>query len=93
MSQQWLAQVTGEGGRDAAQEAPNIFAAIDALAARAASFAERRQRMVQERSAEGSEGPSPRAAAFAAAAAVKQVPPVSVAHTFETAPRVFGGKL
>ena len=39
----WL-QVTAEGGTDAAQEAPYIYAALDALAARAAAWADHRQR-------------------------------------------------
>lgn len=62
-----------EAGRDAAQEAPNIFAAMDALATRAASFAERRQRALQDRQAAGAEAVSPRAAATAAARSIKQV--------------------
>ena len=43
----WL-QVTAEGGLEAAYEAPNVYSAIDALAARARSFAERRQRLLLE---------------------------------------------
>ena len=66
-------QVTAEGGLDAAQEAPYIFAAMDALAARAASWAERRQRLLQERNCEGADSLSPHSAAVAAAAALKQV--------------------
>ena len=62
-----------EGGVDAAQEAPFIYAAMDALANRAASWAERRQRLLQERSAHGSDSLSPNDAAQAAAARVKQV--------------------
>lgn len=61
-----------QGGRDAALEAPNVFAAADALAARAASFAERRQRALQEAFADESHAVSPQEAASAAAAAVKQ---------------------
>ncbi len=41
-------QVTAEGGLEAAFEAPNVFSAIDALAARARSAAERRQRTLLE---------------------------------------------
>jgi hypothetical protein len=40
------ALVTAEGGEEAAHEAPTIYAAMDALAARAAAWAERRQRQV-----------------------------------------------
>ncbi|KAL4855576.1 RING finger protein 10 [Chlorella vulgaris] len=42
------AEVTAEGGLEAAFEAPNIYSAIDALAARARSAAERRQRLLLE---------------------------------------------
>lgn len=66
-------QVMMEAGRDAVQEAPNIFAAMDALATRAASFAERRQRALQERQVAGAEAVSPRCAATAAARSIKQV--------------------
>ena len=40
--------MTAEGGLEAAYEAPNIYSAIDALAARARTFAERRQRLLLE---------------------------------------------
>lgn len=65
--------MTNAGGRDAAQEAPFIYAAIDALANRAASWAERRQRILQEASAHSSDSLSPQQAAHAAASKVKQV--------------------
>ena len=38
-------QLTAEGGWDAAQEAPCVYAAMDALASRAGSWAERQQRI------------------------------------------------
>lgn len=41
----YAAQLTAEGGWDAAQEAPFLYAAIDALAARAGTWAERQQRL------------------------------------------------
>ena len=66
-------QVTMQGGRDAAQEAPTVFAAMDALAARAASFAERRQRALQEAFVDRADAISPHEAASTAAASVKQV--------------------
>ncbi|EFN52695.1 expressed protein [Chlorella variabilis] len=44
----YAAQVTAEGGAEAAYEAPNIYSAIDALAARARAAAERRQRTLLE---------------------------------------------
>lgn len=68
-----MLQVTSEGGPDAAQEAPFIFAAMDALANRAASWAERRQRTLQDRNVQGADAVSPHDAARFAAAAVKQV--------------------
>lgn len=37
-------QLTAEGGWDAAQEAPFLYAAMDALASRAGTWAERQQR-------------------------------------------------
>ena len=73
-------QVTSEGGLDAAMEAPFVYAAIDALAARATAWAERRQRLLLEggvpSAAAGGEPPpqlTPEEAGAAAAAAVKQV--------------------
>ncbi|KAL4420636.1 hypothetical protein ABPG75_010292 [Micractinium tetrahymenae] len=45
---QHAAQVTAEGGLEAAYEAPNLYSAIDALAARARAAAERRQRLLLE---------------------------------------------
>jgi hypothetical protein len=68
-------QVTAEGGVDAAQEAPFIFSAMDSLANRAASWAERRQRLLQERGIEGPRMVTPHDAALEAAAAVKEVRP------------------
>ena len=68
-----LAQVTTEGGYDAAMEAPYIYAAVDALAVRAGKWAERRQRLILEASPEDLAVPSPEAAAAAAIAAVKEV--------------------
>ena len=38
-------QLTAEGGWDAAQEAPFVYAAMDALASRAGSWAEHQQRI------------------------------------------------
>lgn len=49
-------QLTAEGGWDAAQEAPFLYAAMDALASRAGSWAERQQRIRIE-------GATPQAAA------------------------------
>lgn len=51
-----MAQVTSEGGLDAAYEAPNVYAAMDALAARARSWAERRQRALLGEGQPGSGG-------------------------------------
>ncbi|PSC71813.1 RING finger 10 [Micractinium conductrix] len=45
---QHAAQVTAEGGVEAAYEVPNLYSAIDALAGRARSAAERRQRLLLE---------------------------------------------
>ena len=45
-------QLTAEGGWDAAQEAPFLYAAMDALAARAGTWAERRQRLRIEAASE-----------------------------------------
>ena len=66
-------QVTAEGGQDAAMEAPFIYAAIDALAARAMAWAERRQRMILASHPEDYSLLSPGEAASAASAAVKEV--------------------
>ena len=77
--------MTSEGGWEAAIEAPHIYAAIDALAARAAAWTERRQRALLEAQhhrgagggvpAEQQHGlAEPEDAGRAAAAAVKQVP-------------------
>ena len=41
-------QVTAEGGLEAAFEAPNVYTAVDALAARARAAVERRQRLLIE---------------------------------------------
>ncbi|KAL0035668.1 hypothetical protein WJX79_007021 [Trebouxia sp. C0005] len=48
----YAAQLTAEGGWDAAQEAPFLYAAMDALAARAGTWAERRQRLKIEAASE-----------------------------------------
>ena len=40
-----MLQLTAEGGWDAAQETPFVYAAMDALASRAGSWAERQQRV------------------------------------------------
>lgn len=48
----YAAQLTAEGGWDAAQEAPFLYAAMDALAARAGTWAERRQRLRIEAASE-----------------------------------------
>ena len=66
-------QVTAEGGQDAAMEAPAIYAAIDALAARAMAWAERRQRMLLDAQPEDPSLPSPAEAASAASMAIKEV--------------------
>ncbi len=66
----FLPQVTSEGGLDAAFEAPNVYAAMDALAARARLWAERRQRLLGERGEGGALAPEE--AGRIAAAAVKQ---------------------
>lgn len=67
-------QVTAEGGQDAIMEAPAIYAALDAMAARAASWAERRQRqLLNAPGIDEAALPSPEEAAAAAAAAVKKV--------------------
>ena len=54
-------------------EAPYVYAAVDALATRAAAWAERRARLLQDASPASSGHASPEAIAAAAAAAVKQV--------------------
>ncbi|DBB01557.1 TPA: hypothetical protein ACH3X1_000206 [Trebouxia sp. C0004] len=48
----YAAQLTAEGGWDAAQEAPFLYAAMDALAARAGTWTERRQRLKMEAASE-----------------------------------------
>ncbi|DBB05197.1 TPA: hypothetical protein ACH3X3_010439 [Trebouxia sp. C0006] len=48
----YAAQLTAEGGWDAAQEAPFLYAAMDALAARAGTWAERGQRLRIEAASE-----------------------------------------
>ena len=53
---QQAAQVTAEGGLEAAYAAPNIYGAIDLLAARARAAAERRQRQLLEPSAAAAAG-------------------------------------
>jgi len=68
-----FAQVTSEGGFDAAMEAPYIYAAIDALAVRAGKWAERRQRCLLEASQDNPALLSAEAAAAAAITAVKEV--------------------
>ena len=68
-----MAQVTTEGGFDAAMEAPYIYAAIDALAVRAGKWAERRQRLIFEAAPVDASLLSPEAASAAAIAAVKEV--------------------
>ncbi|KAK9807857.1 hypothetical protein WJX72_011479 [[Myrmecia] bisecta] len=77
---EYAAQVTTEGGLDAAQEAPFIYSAIDALAARAASWSERRQRLRLDNASEeaAAEMPSSQAVGAAAAAAVRQVSTAAV---------------
>ena len=71
-------QVTAEGGQDAITEAPALYAAMDAVAARAASWAERRQRMLLDASGNDSASlATPEGCAAIAAAAVKQVLPGS----------------
>jgi hypothetical protein len=67
-------QVMAEGTWDAAAEAPHVFAAMDALAARAAAWAERRQRLrVEAAPAGGAELQDAHEAGAAAAAEVKKV--------------------
>jgi hypothetical protein len=68
-------QVTSEGGMEAAMEAPFVYAALDALASRAASWAERRQRRLLESAvpAVAATMQEPEEAATMMAAAVKKV--------------------
>ena len=69
-------QLTAEGGWDAAQEAPFLYAAMDALAARAGTWAERRQRLRIEAASEqaASTMAEPVVVSREAIAFVKQVP-------------------
>lgn len=67
-------QVMAEGTLDAAMEAPHVFAAADALAARAAAWTERRQRLrIDAAPADGPELQDAHGAGAAAAAEVKKV--------------------
>ena len=68
-------QVTAEGGIDAAQEAPYIYAALDALAARAAAWAEHRQRNLISAAPQGAAASMllPEAVGRQAAEVVRQV--------------------
>ena len=68
-------QVTTEGGFDAAMEAPFIYGALDALAARSAAWAERRQHLLLDLAPpdKAATMPEPHVVAADAAAAVKQV--------------------
>lgn len=75
-------QVTTEGGLDAAYEAPNVYAAMDALAGRARAWAERRQRLLVERGEGG--GLAPEEAGRAAAAVIKQVGALRCQHVPST---------
>lgn len=70
----WL-QVTAEGGVDAAMEAPYIYAALDALAARAAAWAEHRQRSLISAAPQGAPASMllPEAVGRQAAEVVRQV--------------------
>ncbi|KAK9868787.1 hypothetical protein WJX84_008695 [Apatococcus fuscideae] len=67
--------VTTEGGFDAAMEAPFIYGALDALAARSAAWAERRQHLLLDLAPpdKAATMPEPHVVAADAAAAVKQV--------------------
>ncbi|CAK0785380.1 hypothetical protein CVIRNUC_008588 [Coccomyxa viridis] len=69
----YAAEVTTEGGFDAAMEAPYIYAAIDALALRAGKWAERRQRLILEGVSADAAVVTPEAASAAAIAAVKEM--------------------
>ncbi|GAB4820330.1 hypothetical protein N2152v2_007376 [Parachlorella kessleri] len=77
---QYASQVTAEGGLDAALEAPNVYAAMDALAARARAWAERRVRLLAEQAGEGGAAAlvAPEEAGRAAAMAVKQATTAAV---------------
>ena len=68
-------QVTTEGGFDAAMEAPFVYGALDALAARSAAWAERRQHLLLDQAPpdKAVSMPEPHVVAADAAAAVKQV--------------------
>ena len=67
-------QVMAEGTLEAAMEAPHMFAASDALAARAAAWTERRQRLrIDAAPADGPELQDAHEAGAAAAAEVKKV--------------------
>lgn len=75
-------QVTSQGGMDAAREAPFVYAALDALAARAQRWALHRAEALQASgtlaAVEGA-GAVPDALAAAAEASVKQVRGVATA--------------
>jgi hypothetical protein len=68
-------QVTAEGGLEAAMEAPYVYKALDSLALRAASWAERAQRHQLDSSPPSLAAslPDPQEAGAAMAAAVKKV--------------------
>lgn len=68
-------QVTTEGGFDAAMEAPFVYGSLDALAARSAAWAERRQHLLLDQAPPDKAAcmPEPHVVAADAAAAVKQV--------------------
>ncbi|KAL3147231.1 hypothetical protein ABBQ32_002726 [Trebouxia sp. C0010 RCD-2024] len=74
----YAAQLTAEGGWDAAQEAPFLYAAMDALASRAGSWAERQQRIRIE-------GATPQAAADMAEPVVAARQAVDFVKQFSTA--------
>eukprot|EP00884_Botryococcus_braunii_P023287 jgi/Botrbrau1/9642/Bobra.0131s0019.2 len=76
----YAVQVTSEGGMEAAMEAPYVYAALDALAARAASWAERRQRHLVDASSPSLAATlqDPHEAGAAMAAAVKKVSSAAV---------------
>ena len=69
--------MTAEGGRDAAMEVPFIYIALDQLALRAGSYAERRQRALISAlpPAEADSALTPETAGAVAAREVKQVRP------------------
>ena len=81
-------QLTAEGGWDAAQEAPFLYAAIDALAARAGTWAERQQRLRIESASKqaASEMAEPVVISRQAIAFVKQVKAVSQIAVFVSKP-------